>query len=179
MAAGLESPHASSNLLSRGFRLPHLCAPGWRRPSGLPTHTTKPQQETEAPRSGAWAELQTGAPAWGHQQLGPAWAGRPQWQTLGLPPPESRCRPAGEWGWQGQLPSPGATQPHPETGDWPRWPHTYSPLQEAESWRGQHGLEVLLLEWGPLQLTPETARASDTVRVIGPGRSNHLVTRAE
>ena len=52
MAAGLESPHASSNLLSRGFRLPHLCAQGWRRPSGLPTKTTKPQQETEAPRSG-------------------------------------------------------------------------------------------------------------------------------
>lgn len=132
-----------------------------------------------SPPIGARAELQTGAPARGHQQLGPAWAGRPQWQASGLPPPESRCRPAGEWGWQGQLPSPGATQPHPETGGWPRWPHAHSPLQEAESWRGQHGLEVLLLEWGPLQLTPETSRASDKVRVIGPGQSNHLVTRAE
>ena len=141
---------------------------------GCPQTQEKPSRR-EKPPLGAPAELQTQ----GASAAGPSLSRRPQWKASGLPPPESRCKPAGERRWQGQLPSPGATQPRPEAGGWPRWPRTHSPVQEAEAWHGQHRLEVLLLEWGPFQLTPETARASGKGRVIGPGQSNHLVTRPE
>lgn len=169
-----KPPHSSQPAFQRVPSAPSLCSRVERAFRAAHKHKKTPAGERR-PRLGPRQSCRLR----GHQQLGPAWAGRPQWQASGLPPPESRCRPAGEWGWQGQLPSPGATQPRPEAGGWPRWPRTHSPVQEAEPRRGQHGLEVLPLECGPFQLTPETAMASGKVRVIGPGQSNQLVTGPE
>ena len=67
----MGKPHAPANLLSRGFCLPHLCAQEWRGPSGLPTNTRKPQQETEAPAGGPGRAADSGGIS--------SWA-QPRWE---------------------------------------------------------------------------------------------------